>query len=105
MLFINIDSDEHVYFIIHEALDQRKEYYNFLRERVSGLIGFNNLHYDSKVLNHFIENVNNPRLINMLYKKSKLIISGDDKWESPIIHQLDLFKIHHYNNKARDDKS
>lgn len=100
--FINIDTEEEIYFIIHKDLDQREEYFSFLRNKVKVLIGFNCLNYDGPMLNELIGNISSKDLNKILYKKSLEIVNDDDKnFEKLLIPHIDLFKIHHYNNKAR----
>lgn len=72
------------------------------------LIGFNNIGYDYPVLHFIIENY--PHITPLdIYNKSMSIIDCDfDKRFSHIIwddqrhiEQIDLFKIHHFDNKAK----
>ncbi len=75
-----------------------------------GLIGFNNLDFDYPVLHHILtfreeyKDLDADELTSIIYDKAQEVIQ--DQWSSirpryVKIPQLDLFKIWHYNNKAR----
>jgi len=88
------------------------ELYVFLLKEVRSLIGFNNLNYDYPMLHFILINFKNklndsPFTLNpILYNYSRELTSKDDNfsrvrnWEI-IIPQLDLFKIYHFDNKAK----
>ena len=71
--------------------------------------GFNNLAYDYPLLHHFLrhwkgeyEYSYGQELAQALYAKSQYLI--DEMFtevKKPLIPQIDLYKIWHYNNKAR----
>lgn len=98
-------------FEISERKDQRKEMISFLRilKKNNGrMVGFNNIGFDYPVLHYFLRN--QDCTVDDLYEKAMEIINsfgGDDKFKNQIspkkwlIPQLDLFKIHHFDNKAR----
>lgn len=101
-------------FVIHSSRDDREQYYDFLMEDVSGLIGFNNINYDYPLLHFFIELMRSHKavgatmgvnqLTDLLQRKSQEIIKAEYSAIPPfqvIIPQLDLFKIHHFDNKAK----
>lgn len=105
------DGEKHI-FIIHDTLNQVKQLLKFLKSRCEGLIGFNNLNYDYPVL-HFIlvdlrlRKLDDPsEITRLLYSKSKEITNPNNRftaippWEM-LIPQLDLFRIHHFDNKAK----
>lgn len=75
-----------------------------------GQIGFNNLDFDYPVIHHIIQNKNKlvkmsgEEIAKFIYKKAQSVISQEYsavKENEVLIPQLDLFRIHHYNNKAR----
>jgi hypothetical protein len=99
--FINSTTNEEVYFILHDSKDQREEYFIFLKTRVKALVGFNCINYDGPMLNTFINNKSSKNLLEIMYQKSLSIIRNENDWEALKILHLDLFKIHHYDNKAR----
>lgn len=69
------------------------------------MIGFNNTGFDYPVLHYLLSHDEvTPR---MLYDKATTIINAENKFEHIIPHtrhiipQIDLFKIHHFDNRAR----
>lgn len=76
-----------------------------LSRRGVEMIGFNNLGFDYPVLHEIIVNPQ-CRTPDAIYQKAMSIIEGNRfgsmVWESDRrVPQLDLFKIHHFDNKAR----
>lgn len=72
------------------------------------MIGFNNLGYDYPLLHKFL--MNKDMTPKELFQYGNSIIKasyGDDKWKYSVkdseilIAQIDLYKIHHYDNKAK----
>jgi hypothetical protein len=69
------------------------------------MVGFNNVGFDYPVLHFIIEgHISDPR---MIYDHAMSIINSDDKFRHLIkpsiyrVPQIDLFKIHHFDNVAR----
>ena len=71
------------------------------------MVGYNNLNFDYPVLHHFM--INYPNVgYRELYTKADHIINGERPkyghsvapWDV-IIPQIDLFRVHHFNNAAR----
>lgn len=91
--------------------DQRNEMFEYLREvyRNNGIMtGFNNVGYDSPVLHYILKNKTiTPKEIFEF--GDKVIKSGytDNKWQylvkekDEMLKQRDLFKINHFDNKAK----
>ena len=80
-------------------------WFNYLRNNRIPMIGFNTLHFDYKVI-HYI--MNNPNAtVEQIYAFAMNIINSQDRfggmiWESDrFAPQIDLFKIHHFDNKAK----
>lgn len=84
-------------------------YQHLFRDKIYQ-VGFNNENFDYPVIHHFINHFNEYKdmdgqeLAQRLYNKSQEIIEQEfstiaDK--NKFIYQIDLFKIWHYNNKAR----
>jgi hypothetical protein len=80
----------------------------FLKETDARMVGFNNLGFDYPVLHTLIRMGHSDA--NTLYQKAMAIIGAQDddsKWmhlvkpSDQFVTQLDLFKIHHFDNKAR----
>lgn len=71
------------------------------------MIGYNNIGFDYPVIHYFMEHYHQGVTAHDLYVKAMEIIQGDDKFRHIIwpdqryVEQLDLFKIHHFDNKAR----
>ena len=86
-------------------LPELLEWINYLTVRGFKMVGFNNLGFDYPVL-HFIVygGVSDPALI---YYYAMAVIKSENKFEHMIrpsdcyVSQVDLFKIHHFDNKAR----
>jgi hypothetical protein len=102
--FIHKDTDEKRVFVINKDIDDRNSFFNFLLNEISGLVGYNNLHYDSQIIEYFIKNPNSTT--EQLRAYSDLIIYGEDKrpdypeWKLTI-PQLDLFKTLSLSVKAK----
>lgn len=75
------------------------------------LCGFNNYHYDYPVIHHlFTSSVaasSVEAFTDEAYRMSKRIIGSKTPWENTVfdskmvVPQMDLFKIHHFDNKAK----
>lgn len=86
-------------------IESRKEYH---------FVGFNNLKYDSQVMEYIIRNnkgwfdLSSDQILKKIKYFSNEVIEGQDyeEWSpyretSLSFKQIDLFKIHHFDNKAR----
>jgi hypothetical protein len=109
--FVNRDDKkDHKVFYIHESKDQRHELYEFLQDEVAGLIGFNNVNYDYPLLHYFIHLMDTmadmpvKRMLEQMHWESQRIIKEEYSairgWKV-LIPQLDLFRIHHFDNKNK----
>lgn len=112
--FMNRDTKEVKIFIIHTSKNDLQILLNFLRNDVSGLIGFNNIGFDYPLIHMLLINkqwinYNSDEITKNLYSKAKDIINNQDnnkfintipEWNM-IIPQLDLYKINHYDNAAK----
>lgn len=112
----NIDTHETVQYVIHKDRNDCKELLKHLKI-CKGHIGFNNVNFDYPVIHKLITTrsyrvKNNPyEIVDGLYLKAQQIIQEQvqDKFHNVVavkhsevlIPQLDLFKLWHYNNKAR----
>jgi len=102
--FIDKDSDETKVFVITKDKDDRKEFFNFLSNEVKALIGYNNLHYDSQIIEYFLKNKN--ATTEQLRAYSDLIITSENRksdypeWKLTI-NQLDLFKALSLSTSAK----
>jgi len=85
------------------------EFLQFLKETGARLVGFNNLGFDYPVVHTLIRM--GVSSAHTLYEKAMAIIHSQDedgsKWTHLVkpsdwfVTQLDLFKIHHFDNRAR----
>lgn len=86
------------------------EFLRYLKESNARMVGFNNLGFDYPVLHQLIRMGKSDA--RTLYDKAQAIINAQvddsvDKWIHQVnptdrfVDQIDLFKIHHFDNKAR----
>lgn len=104
---INVDTEEISQFIIWKNKNQLVELIEFL-EKSRGHITFNGNNFDYPVIHDILLNknkllkMNGERVARYIYRKAQQTI--EKEWpaiKNPLIHQLDLFAIHHFNNKAK----
>ena len=106
---INRDTKEVVKYVIWGGLN---ELYPLLvhLSACKGLIGFNSLNFDYPVIHYIIKErdkliqMDGDKIAKLIYKKAQSVISQEYsmvKEEEVLIPQLDLFRIWHYDNKAR----
>ena len=99
---VDAETNEVVTFVISDFKDESTElklYLDSLEINKSGMVGYNNLHFDWPVLNYIR---NNKVTGESIYRFAQTLI-GTDKREyvKETIKQLDLFLLNHYDNKAR----
>lgn len=112
--FKNAYTGEVKQFVIHNLRNDFDKYIKFLIEEVKILIGFNNLEYDYPLLHYifknekYLESLDANSINDKLYNESQRIITAKNngefvtiKFQDELIHQIDLFKIFHYDNKAK----
>jgi hypothetical protein len=91
-------------FVIHEKRDDFEELILFLKD-CKLLIGFNSYDFDGRVLEFILHEKlpKRPRNKAMaIYRKAQEIIEAErSSWYTPTIPQMDLFRIHHFDNPAR----
>lgn len=106
----NADTRKCRTFEISFRKDQREELFEYLRmiyKTKGRMVGFNNIGFDYPVLHFLLKN--QDATANRIYHKAMEIINADQDekfahliWEKDwLIPQIDLFKIHHFDNKAR----
>lgn len=87
-----------------DDIDQIIQIMRVLSIRDDRMVGFNNIGYDYPVLHFTINNRPTPQQI---YEKSISIINSTDRFSHIIwdrdqyVAQVDLFKIHHFDNMAK----
>lgn len=83
------------------------EWVVWLRSQKARMVGFNNVGFDYPILHELLKNPHTTAAT--LYAKCQDIIQSQDfdKWQHMVypsdryIEQIDLYKIHHFDNKAR----
>lgn len=117
--FLDFDSKKKKDFVIHNSRNDFKEFLKFLFKLKTNnyyFVGFNNLGFDSQIIQYIFENRNSfeklsaDELTKKIYQKTQDIISLqnlDDKhlylvpeWKQ-IFPQIDLFKQKHYDGAAK----
>lgn len=112
---ININTEEIVQYVIHPERNDLEALIEHLKH-CKGQLGFNNIAFDYPVL-HYIIHMSKPigkkaisLIIDNIYQKAQDTIQAgnsngfnsalisEKKWKIP---QLDLFKLWHFDNKAR----
>lgn len=96
-------------YVICQWRNDAKLLYEHLTKEKFAQCGFNDLAYDYPLLHHFLrhwkgeyEYFDGQELAQALYAKSQYLIEeAFTEVKKPLIPQIDLYKIWHYNNKAR----
>lgn len=104
-----LNSDTKAVWEISEFRDDRvnlMQWFNWLHQTQTPMIGFNNLNFDYPVIHYLFQNPNATAA--QLYEKAMSIInSGDNRFghliwaDQRFAPQVDLFTLHHFNNKAK----
>lgn len=105
----NIDTKEVAQYTVWRSINELEGLLTHLGS-VRGLIGFNNLNFDYPVLHYILnessnwEQCSSDKITTLIYSKAQEVI--EDEWSAVKdkyvkIPQLDLFRIWHYDNKAR----
>lgn len=111
---INIDTQEIVQYVIHKDKSDWDDLIKHLKS-CKGQIGFNNINFDYPVLHFMLTRINSSHsrefTVREIHNEATRIIEEQNqknfvtsvsiKQDEVLIPQLDLFKIWHYNNKAR----
>lgn len=104
---INRSSDEIRTFVIWKNQNQLIDLLEFL-DNIDGMITFNGNNFDYPVIHYILTHGNKllkydgERIARLIFKEAQFTIQKD--WPAirePLIKQLDLFAIHHFNNKAK----
>ena len=112
--FMHKNTKELRQFVIHNSRNDFSDYIKFLQTEVGGLIGFNNINYDYPILHLILTELSNSKIIHnntnllthLIYSKSSELINNEDKFKGIpewqwLIPQLDLYRINHFDNKAK----
>ena len=115
---VNRDTKEVKQFVIHQDKNDLTEMCNYILS-LKGMIGFNVIGFDYPVIHYILlnykkwTNLSNKEIIDLIYAKAQEIIEAQNsfdksaKWRVQVkpseilIPQLDLFRIWHFDNKAR----
>lgn len=99
-----------------ETVYDLEEYIHWLKRKNYLMVGFNNYHYDYPVIHHLLNNLSHfdggkeEELCKDIFNFSTRIIEDAAQgnrfahtiWDRDmIVPQLDLFKVHHFDNKAK----
>ena len=93
-------------FIVHESRNDLEQLRGFLRG-VKKMVGFNNISFDYPVLHIILmgelNGLDGDTAARRLYKRAQSVIKEEWKrdYRKPLIDQRDLYRIWHFNNKAR----
>lgn len=117
LVAIHYKTDEEKVFVVHESRNDLAELLEFLDKNIGNRewhITFNGLAFDSQVIDFIITNRKEllqlpaDQVADRIYKKAQELIIGNNMQERTWfnekhlkIPQLDLFKVHHYDNPAR----
>jgi hypothetical protein len=102
--YLDKDSDETRVFVIDNELDDRELMFEFLDNEVAGLIGFNSINFDAQILEYMYRNPDCTA--GDIRRYAQIITSDNDRqldvpeWRLRHKH-LDLYRIHHFDNKNK----
>lgn len=110
--FKHLSTGTRVFFEISDRVNQSVELYNFLNALAGmgcRMVGFNNVGYDYPMLHFFITYFRTGITYTDMYNKNMQIINTPwvNRYDNVIwdndthIVQIDLFKVHHFDNDAR----
>lgn len=109
MVIGNMETRKMRVFEISDRKDERQDMFQYLRNIVKSggsMVGFNNVGFDYPVIHMLLKN--QKATVDDIYNKAQHIISNfDDRFahiirdKDVLIPQIDLFKIHHFDNVAR----
>ena len=108
---MHVDAPVKLMFEISEWRNESRqivEFVRYLADRNARMAGFNNIGFDYPILHTLMQMGQSDA--QTLYRKAQAIIErqdDDDRWlhtvkpSDRIVEQIDLYKIHHFDNKAR----
>ena len=110
--FVHAATGTRYQYEVSSRTNQSREFIAFLmwlRDNDQRLVGFNNLNFDGPVIQYLYEVYHVQGYFDAIdaHTKANEIIFGNDSfshmiWENArIVKQVDLFKIHHFDNSAR----
>jgi hypothetical protein len=100
--FLPVDGDEVRIFEISDRMRENNALWHYVAGQ-RRMIGFNNMAFDWPVLDFFMRNADSDA--SKLYAVAMTLIGSEDRNASviwrPEIPQVDLFRMHHFDNSAR----
>ena len=103
-------SKTYIQFVIHKSRNDLIKLVEHLSQKDLIMIGYNNENYDYPILHHILNHYEEYKLLDgqelaqRIYKKSQSVIESEFStvadWNKKI-KQIDLYKIWHYDNKAK----
>lgn len=108
--FLHTDGITRKQFVLCNWRNDLNALANFLRDEVAGLIGYNNLGFDSPVMQSFVnmdgsyvtDHLTPRGIIEYIYETSQQVITEEKKRRKGLdVKELDLFKLHHFDNPAK----
>jgi hypothetical protein len=102
--YLDRDSDETRVFVIDNELDDKELMFEFLDNEVAGLVGFNSINFDAQILEYMYRNPDCTA--GDIRRYAQIITSDNDRmndipeWRLRHKH-LDLYRIHHFDNKNK----
>lgn len=109
--FMHPNTGTRLLFEISDRYDQTNElvsFLNALKDTSCRMIGFNNIGFDYPVIHYIMEYVNFSNVDSIYNKASRIIHTPWERrfdnliWDNEIlIKQIDLYKIHHFDNESR----
>ena len=109
-VFLGVFKHEDKFYVFEVSpwKDDRVALKQFLRNsKNKTLVGFNNMDYDWPIIDYILvellrKNYTTDVFTTKLCKYSNELINSNYKgWSDPFIRNLDLFRLNHFNNKAR----
>jgi len=103
----NVETKERVKFQVSPISDDRPFISYWLKESVNDMVGFNSINYDYPVLHYALNKLwklKGRMFCKLLFNYSNNIIKGKKSYIKNFDYvkkQIDLFKINHYDNKAK----
>lgn len=115
---LDINTQKVSQFVLHKDKNELPEMVAHIKS-LSGMIGFNNVNFDYPILHYILKEWSirhtrewtNKGWINIIFDEAQRLINEQSKeafnqiiaikLKEVIIPQLDLFKVWHFNNKAR----
>lgn len=104
----HVASGQHWVHEISNRKDEKQDFIQFiyqLHEMGASTVGYNNMFFDYPVIHYILSTPSCT--VDDIYNRAMQIIKSNDRfafnvWESDhIVKQLDLFKIHHFDNAAK----